>query len=390
MDVGKWLRLQWDRVLAWAFVVVGAIALIIGWVGVSGSAYAAGQLPYIISGGIGGIFLLGVGATLWLSADLRDEWRKLDCIEDALREGSTRSRRGRRQLMAEVAASGRLGTRARTIGAPRTRRARSSGALGCRGPAPLGHHRRPGRCRRGGGVVRRRRGGHLRPAGRPDRCGPGRAVAVGDRQPGLAAARPSRARRAAPAPAAGRRTPRPDRARCRQRSSPRFPAPSTPTAAEEVFLAGEGMERYHRSDCALAAGRSGWTTATRRGHEDGRPPTVRGVPPVSSSPSLVLSRDADGTSNAVAPGGDEGGWDRRARHCRPRADRCLLGRPLRRDWDRRRLDLRPGRPRSRPHLQDFGDLQLRHRRAGGGLGLRLLHNAGDPRAPMAGGRPLAR
>jgi len=85
MDIGKWLRLQWDRVLAWVLVAAGAIALIAGWVGVSGSAYAAGQLPYIISGGIGGIFLLGVGATLWLSADLRDEWRKLDSIEDALR-----------------------------------------------------------------------------------------------------------------------------------------------------------------------------------------------------------------------------------------------------------------------------------------------------------------
>ena len=86
MDIRKWLRLQWDRVLAWVLVAAGAIALIAGWVGVSGSAYAAGQLPYIISGGIGGIFLLGVGATLWLSADLRDEWCKLDSIEDALRE----------------------------------------------------------------------------------------------------------------------------------------------------------------------------------------------------------------------------------------------------------------------------------------------------------------
>ena len=27
-----------------------------------------------------------VGATLWLSADLRDEWRKLDSIEEALRD----------------------------------------------------------------------------------------------------------------------------------------------------------------------------------------------------------------------------------------------------------------------------------------------------------------
>lgn len=86
MEIGKWLRLEWDRVLAWAFVAAGVIALIAGWVGVSGSPYAAGQLPYIISGGIGGIFLLGVGATLWLSADLRDEWRKLNCIEDALRD----------------------------------------------------------------------------------------------------------------------------------------------------------------------------------------------------------------------------------------------------------------------------------------------------------------
>jgi len=89
MDPAKWLRLQWDRALAWVLVTAGAIALIVGWVGVSGTAYAAEQLPYIISGGIGGIFLLGVGATLWLSADLRDEWRKLDRIEEAMlqREG---------------------------------------------------------------------------------------------------------------------------------------------------------------------------------------------------------------------------------------------------------------------------------------------------------------
>lgn len=86
MEPTKWLRLQWDRSLAWLLVAAGAVALIIGWVGVSGTAYSAEQLPYIISGGIGGIFLLGVGATLWLSADLRDEWRKLDRIEEALQQ----------------------------------------------------------------------------------------------------------------------------------------------------------------------------------------------------------------------------------------------------------------------------------------------------------------
>jgi hypothetical protein len=30
------------------------------------------------------MFLLGLGAMLWLSADLRDEWRKLDRIERRL------------------------------------------------------------------------------------------------------------------------------------------------------------------------------------------------------------------------------------------------------------------------------------------------------------------
>ncbi len=86
MDFGKWLRLQWDRAGAWLCVVAGAVLLVVGWVGVSGSAYPAEQLPYVISCGVGGVFLLGLGAMLWLSADLRDEWRKLDRIEQAVRE----------------------------------------------------------------------------------------------------------------------------------------------------------------------------------------------------------------------------------------------------------------------------------------------------------------
>jgi hypothetical protein len=43
--------------------------------------------------------------------------------------------------------------------------------------------------------------------------------------------------------------------------------PSPTGTVEEVFLAGEGMERYHRPDCAMAAGRTGWSTATRHNHE---------------------------------------------------------------------------------------------------------------------------
>jgi len=78
------LRSQWDRVAAIVAAIAGAVVLIVGYVGVSNSGYSAEQLPYIISGGIGGIFLLGLGAVLWLSADLRDEWRLLDEIREAI------------------------------------------------------------------------------------------------------------------------------------------------------------------------------------------------------------------------------------------------------------------------------------------------------------------
>ena len=83
-DVLLWVRAQWDRVLATSLFVVGGVALVVGWVGVSRQALTALQVPYVISGGIGGIFLLGLGAVLWLSADLRDEWRKLDEVVHAL------------------------------------------------------------------------------------------------------------------------------------------------------------------------------------------------------------------------------------------------------------------------------------------------------------------
>jgi hypothetical protein len=67
--------------------VVGGVLLILGWFGVSGQGLTSEQIPYVVSGGLGGIFLMGVGAALWLSADLRDEWSKLDRIEKVLEGG---------------------------------------------------------------------------------------------------------------------------------------------------------------------------------------------------------------------------------------------------------------------------------------------------------------
>ena len=84
MEMKSFVRANLDRVLAGVLVVAGLVALIVGWVGVSGSALAAEQLPYLISGGLGGIGLIAIGCTMWVSADLQDEWRHLDSIEERL------------------------------------------------------------------------------------------------------------------------------------------------------------------------------------------------------------------------------------------------------------------------------------------------------------------
>src|SRR4051794_33561759 len=84
-DLAKWLRAEWDRAAAVALVVLGVIFVAVGYNGVANSPYVAEELAYLASGAVGGLFLLGCGATLWLSADLHDEWRKLDRIEAAIR-----------------------------------------------------------------------------------------------------------------------------------------------------------------------------------------------------------------------------------------------------------------------------------------------------------------
>jgi hypothetical protein len=68
-------------------VVAGLVAILLGYHGVSHTPFPAEQIPYVISGAVLGIALIGIGLTSWLSADLRDEWRKLDRLEHLL-EGS--------------------------------------------------------------------------------------------------------------------------------------------------------------------------------------------------------------------------------------------------------------------------------------------------------------
>ena len=78
------IRTQWDRAGALVLVVVGLLALLFGWIGMSGAVLTYEQLPYILSGGLFGLSMIMVGTGLWLSADIRDEWRRIDQLEETL------------------------------------------------------------------------------------------------------------------------------------------------------------------------------------------------------------------------------------------------------------------------------------------------------------------
>jgi hypothetical protein len=73
-----------ERAGALVHVVVGLLALLFGRIGMSGAVLTYEQLPYILSGGLFGLSMIMVGTGLWLSADIRDEWRRIDRLEETL------------------------------------------------------------------------------------------------------------------------------------------------------------------------------------------------------------------------------------------------------------------------------------------------------------------
>ena len=79
------LRRHWQRIAAGGAAALGAVFLFVGWWGVSGADLTTEQIPFLASGALGGVFALGIGATLWLSADLRDEYLKLEDIHQVVR-----------------------------------------------------------------------------------------------------------------------------------------------------------------------------------------------------------------------------------------------------------------------------------------------------------------
>jgi hypothetical protein len=83
------LRAQWDRATAVLALSAAAVTLVVVWWRTSGQSFPTQQVPMAFSSGIATVLLLTLGATLWVSAALRDEWRRLHAIERRLAAGGS-------------------------------------------------------------------------------------------------------------------------------------------------------------------------------------------------------------------------------------------------------------------------------------------------------------
>ena len=84
--VWRWVGAAVRPYAGWIFIGAGALLMLIGWFGVSREALPAKQIPYLVSGGIGGMFLAVVGAYFLGTQELRKDSGRLDRLERMVEE----------------------------------------------------------------------------------------------------------------------------------------------------------------------------------------------------------------------------------------------------------------------------------------------------------------
>ncbi|HET9772210.1 MAG TPA: hypothetical protein VFS16_15055 [Acidimicrobiia bacterium] len=70
-----------------ALTVAGGATLAGGWAGLDGSTLLTEQIPWIVSGGLGGLALLAVGLQFFSTAGFAAERRRLERVEAAILAG---------------------------------------------------------------------------------------------------------------------------------------------------------------------------------------------------------------------------------------------------------------------------------------------------------------
>jgi hypothetical protein len=82
----RWVGKATRPVIGWVLLALSALFILIGWIGVSGTPIVAKQIPYVVSGGIAGVFLAVFGAYFLGTEELRKDSGRLDRLERMVHE----------------------------------------------------------------------------------------------------------------------------------------------------------------------------------------------------------------------------------------------------------------------------------------------------------------
>lgn len=82
----RWVSGAVRPYVGWILIGCGALVMLIGYFGVSREAIPAKQIPYLVSGGIGGVFLAVVGAYFLGTQEMRKDSGRLDRLEQMVED----------------------------------------------------------------------------------------------------------------------------------------------------------------------------------------------------------------------------------------------------------------------------------------------------------------
>jgi hypothetical protein len=92
------LPVRMTRILALVLTIAGFTVIVLGWNGMAKVASADQQLPYILSGGFGGVGLILLGVGIMLVAQIRTERRKLMNVLEVMAVAVSRTADPNRRL----------------------------------------------------------------------------------------------------------------------------------------------------------------------------------------------------------------------------------------------------------------------------------------------------
>ena len=80
-DLWAWVWTSVRPFVGWALALAGAIALFVGWFGISGESLTAKQLPYLVSAGLTGVALFILAGVFLATDDVRRQFARIAELE---------------------------------------------------------------------------------------------------------------------------------------------------------------------------------------------------------------------------------------------------------------------------------------------------------------------